>query len=112
MSSDKTARIRELNDQLRTDPYGGHGLIMMTASVNALGTHFIIKMLAAVAAYDAFPTGDDPYREHDFGAFEVDGTRLYFKIDYYDPEQRFGSEDPSDPAKTTRVMTIMLPEDY
>ena len=112
MSSVKTARIRELNDQLRKDPYGGHGRIMMTASVNALGTHFIVKMLVAVAAYDAFPTGDDPYREHDFGAFEVDGTKLYFKIDYYDLDQRFGSEDPSDPTKTTRVMTVMLPEDY
>ena len=112
MPTKSSARICELNDRLCKDPYGGHGRVMMTASVNALGTAFVIRMLAAVAAFDDFPKGDDPYREHDFGAVDVDGTKVYFKIDYYDLELRYGSEDPSDPAQTARVMTLMLPEDY
>ena len=32
-------------------------------------------------------------------------------LDYYDRALEWGSEDPGDPHVTTRVMTIMLPED-
>lgn len=59
-----------------------------------------------------FGEGDDPHGERDFGAFEHRGTRLFWKIDYYDPTLSFGSEDPTDLAKTHRVLTIMLASDY
>jgi len=55
---------------------------------------------------------DYPYGEHDFGSFELCGRKFIFKMDYYDPEKRFASEDPSDPAKTVRVLTLMLGSDY
>ena len=51
-------------------------------------------------------------RKHDFGAFEVEGHRLFFKIDYYAPDMQHGSEDPADPTKTVRVLTLMLAEEY
>jgi Protein of unknown function (DUF3768) len=35
-----------------------------------------------------------------------------FKIDYYDPSLTDGSADPSDPAQTCRVLSIMLASDY
>lgn len=43
---------------------------------------------------------------------EVDGRQLFWKIDYFDAAMEFGSEDPADPSKTTRVLTIMLSSEY
>jgi hypothetical protein len=34
------------------------------------------------------------------------------KTDYYDAAMEFGSKDPADASQTTRVITILLPEDY
>jgi hypothetical protein len=55
---------------------------------------------------------NDPHREHDFGNFEVAGWKFFWKIDYYDANVEFGSEDPADPKITTRVLTIMLATEY
>ncbi len=50
--------------------------------------------------------------EHDFGVFDADGHRIFFKIDYYDKTLTYHSPDPSDPAVTERVITVMLAEEY
>ena len=55
---------------------------------------------------------NDPNGEHDFGNFELAGQKFFWKIDYYDTTMEFGSEDPADSAKTTRVLTIMLTSEY
>jgi hypothetical protein len=62
--------------------------------------------------YDDFCHANDPCDEHDFGSFEADGHRIFFKIDYFGKEDAFHSPDPSDPSLTERVITIMLAEEY
>jgi hypothetical protein len=106
----RTDRIRELNDAFRTTLEGGQCLF--TASVSDLGLPFSMAALAAVRAFGEFTTDNDPYGEHDFGAFQIGEERLFWKIDYYDLSLEFGSNDPADPAQTKRVLTIMLAEEY
>lgn len=62
--------------------------------------------------FDAFTPDIEPYEEHDFGAVEIAGQRVFWKIDYYDTSLEYCSPDPSDPAVTTRVLTVMLANEY
>jgi len=110
VDQDRAERIRALNDKLRRESVGGR--VVVTASVAALGPATVVRVREVVAKFDAFTEGDDPYGEHDFGAVEVDGEAFFWKVDYYDPELEFGSEDPADPEKTARVLTIMRSEEY
>jgi hypothetical protein len=106
----KAARIRELNDAFRKSFSGGK--ILMTAAVYELPDMVKAAALQKVAAFEAFTEDNDPHGEHDFGSFKLVGRTFFWKIDYYDERCQFGSEDPADPKKTTRVLTLMLAEDY
>jgi hypothetical protein len=103
-------RIRELNDAFRQSFTGGR--VTLTAGVDALPSDVKAMAIRKVATFDAFTEDNDPHGEHDFGSFELTGRKLFWKMDYYDAALEFGSEDPADPAQTTRVLTIMLAEEY
>jgi hypothetical protein len=109
-SQQGSTRICALNDELRR--FGRDGRIMITSGIQALGTEGVAHVLAAVAAFDAFTTDNDPYGEHDCAILTVDGHRVMFKIDYYDRDLAYHSPDPSDPTVTERVMTMMLASEY
>ncbi len=111
--------IRARNDQFRTTLVGG--AVLMTAGIVALGEDAQARVLAAVRAFQDFTDDNDPWGEHDFGALDIDlGTsgqpttreKVFFKIDYFDLTRARHSSDPADPAKTERVMTIMLATEY
>lgn len=105
-----TDTIRALNDRLRQDFSTGRAVI--TAGVAALGAEAVARIVETIAVYDDFCHANDPYQEHDFGAFEADGHVIYFKIDYYDKTLSHHSPDPTDPSVTQRVITVMLAEEY
>lgn len=110
MSDKKAARIRALNDRLRRYFIGGR--ILVSRGVRARGRDFLATAVTTIQAFDAFATGDDPYREHDFGAVQIDRETVLFKIDYFDENMEFGAIDPSDEARCIRVLTIMLGDEY
>jgi uncharacterized protein DUF3768 len=109
-SQQVSARICTLNDQLRR--LGRGGRIMITSGIQALDAAALARVLAAVAGFDAFTADNDPYGEHDCAILTVDDVRVLFKIDYYDRSLTYHSPDPSDPAVTERVMTVMLASEY
>lgn len=124
--SEKSKTIAELNDRMRkslitfkvaTDV--PRDRIVLTPGVQALVTdpeakNFIkyVALLRVVAEFNTFTEDNDPWGEHDFGSFEFEGEGMYWKIDYYDLDLKYGSDDPSDPSQTVRVLTIMLRSEY
>jgi hypothetical protein len=76
------------------------------------GRHLLAAALTNVKSFEAFTADNDPHGEHDFGAFELGGEKLFWKIDTYDRDEQHGAEDPSDAASTLRVLTVMLASEY
>jgi len=106
----KTARIRALNDELRQN--FAEGIAVMTPGIAALGAQAVARIVKTIAVFDEFCHANDPHEEHDFGAFEADGHRIFFTIDYFDETLTHHSVDPADPSVTKRVITIMLANEY
>lgn len=106
-----SASIAKLNDLLRTTFLTGK--VVVTEGISSLEPEQREAVITGVRLFDTFIEGDDPYGEHDFGAFEVEGVgTVFWKIDYYDTDCQFHSPDPADPKVTRRVLTIMLAEEY
>jgi len=108
--------IARLNDCLREHIASpGKDQVVMTVGVAELigdvalfrGFRKRAEVLRAVRDFDTFSPSIDPYGEHDMGSFDMEGTRCFWKIDYYNLNMTAGSEDPADPSITTRVLTIM-----
>ena len=47
-----------------------------------------------------------------FFSFDYKGDKIIAKIDYYDLNHKYMSEDPSNPDITNRVLTIMTVYEY
>jgi Protein of unknown function (DUF3768) len=103
-------KIASLNDSLRRTFTGGK--IVMTQGVAALPEDDLGQLLERVRRFDDFTNDNDPHSEHDFGSVVLAGQTYFFKVDCYAPDMDGGSEDPADPAATTRVLTIMRADEY
>jgi Protein of unknown function (DUF3768) len=102
-----TQRIAELNDLCRK-AMGVAGRLFQTDGIDALPLAAQSAIREKVELFDDFTEDNDPHGEHDFGAFEHEGQRIFWKIDYME----HGSENPADPKQTVRVLTIMLASEY
>lgn len=88
------------------------GEFVYTTGIDAKGSAFVNASVAAVVSYDDFHPDIDPYGTHEMGRFEIAGETVWFKIDDYDENYVYGSDDPTDLGRTRRVLTIRLSHEY
>lgn len=106
----RVATIAALNDKLRTTFMGGK--VLLTQTVAALDEFSKARVLKAIRTFEGFNDSNNPHGERDFVSVEVAGETWFGKLDYYAPDMEHGSDDPADPKKTVRVLTIMHRSDY
>jgi hypothetical protein len=123
--TDKTDQTRRLNDLTRARPETVNASWVMTQGVLHLMTgdadapdastravQRVTMLRAAIAQFSDWAEGNDPYGEHDFGAFDLLGERLFFKIDYYHPDHDTHAPVPSNIELCRRVLTVMRADEY
>ena len=124
---EQTARIARLNDLARR-AMGVACTAVATVGFRSLSASDQSSVRELIETFDAFDEDGDPYGERDFGCVyqlgdgrwtterprlcEDERERVFWKLDYYDRDLRFGSEDAANPAITRRVLTIMLADEY
>lgn len=91
------------NDALRqtiplvTEP----NLFLMTRGITSLDFNEVMEILEKVKNFKDFNEGNDPWKEHDFGSFEHNGKKIFWKIDDYAGHEGYNL-----------VLTVMLAEEY
>ena len=114
-AAQRAARIAQQNDRFRST-WGADftipGQIVITPGVGEKDIGFQAEMMTAVMQFDDFSEDNNPHGERDFGAFDVQGERLFWKLDLYDVDYRYGTPEPTNPSVTRRVLTIMLACEY
>lgn len=105
----RAAAIAGLNDAFRRSGAWMIGQVMITPGILFLPD--FENVLEQVRTFNDFsPEDDDPWGEHDFGAFAYAGERVYWKIDYYDQDFA-GGADPLDP-ECRRILTVMTSDEW
>ena len=124
---EQTARIARLNDLARR-AMGIACTVVATVGFRSLPDTDQSCVRELIETFDAFTDDNDPHGERDFGCIyqlgdgrwttehprvrEDERERVFWKLDYYDRELQFASEDAANPAITRRVLTIMLADEY
>ena len=97
--------IATLNDTFRKTFTGGQ--VLLTAGIAAMSSEDKANIISLVQNFNDFTPDNNPYSENDFGTFDYKGEKILWKIDYYDINNKYHSEDPSNPYITNRILTIM-----
>ncbi|ARU03215.1 DUF3768 domain-containing protein [Yoonia vestfoldensis] len=90
------------------------GRMHVTRSLAEAEDGFMAEAVKATGEFDTFEAENDPDGCHDFGAVDIRGQKVFWKIDLYeaDSDFRYGAETPDNPATTVRVLTIMMASDW
>ncbi len=90
------------------------GRMQVTRSVAEAEDGFMAEAVKATGEFDVFERENDPDGCHDFGAVDIRGQKVFWKIDLYeaDSDLRYGAKTPDNPATTIRVLTIMMASDW
>ena len=104
MEVENNTVVAERNDVFRKSGTS----FTVTNGVIALGD--VIGIVDKVRSFNDFTDNNDPHGEHDFGEFSWRGEEIFWKIDYYDKELKYG-KDPLDP-ECNRVLTVLLASEY
>ena len=105
-----TDKIRQLNDTFRRTLVGAN--VMLTLGIRMKSEKEVAEILDRVRTFNDFNKSNDPYGEHDCASFDYHGDRIIWKIDYYDQNHEFLSDNPAVPTITNRVLTIMTGAEY
>ena len=100
---------------LQNDNFRKHlsqGTLVLTQGIRSNTPEDIKEIITKVRTFDTFDENNDPYNEHDFGAFDYKGRKVFWKIDNYDHEFLYLSPDVSNPRLTNKVLTVMYAEEY
>ena len=110
MENSQFQSIAEQNDDFRLHP--SKGTFCLTSGIRALGKDCVREIIDIVRNFNNFNKDNDPYGEHDFGAFYYRNKQIFFKIDNYDREFLYLSPDVTNPKLTNKVLTVMLAQEY
>ena len=124
---EQAARIARLNDLAR-QAMGVACTVVATVGFRSLSDADQSRVRELIETFDAFTEDNDPHGERDFGCVyqlgdgrwtterprvrEDERARVFWKLDYYDRELQFASEDAANAAVTRRVLIIMLADEY
>lgn len=90
------------------------GRMHLTSTLAMAEDGLALEAVQAVGAFEIFEPENDPSGWHDFGAVDIRGEKIFWKIDLYEAASdfRYGAEAPDNPATTMRVLTIMMAHDW
>ena len=102
--------IATLNDNFRRSFINGE--VLLSAGIAAMSSEDKANIVSMVQNFNDFNDDNDVYGEHDFFSIDYKGNKIFAKIDYYDLNYEFMSENPANPDITNRVLTILLSCEY
>lgn len=108
--SNNIAEIAAQNDNFRK--HLSQGTLVLTQGIRNNTSEDIKEIITKVRSFNTFNVNNDPYNEHDFGAFDFKGKKVFWKIDNYDRKFLYLSPDVTNPRLTNKVLTVMYAEEY